>query len=99
MTLQDEQKTFQANPLQMLCSAELVASSVDGTVRRFDARAGCLYTDDLHAPVTSIALSHDDHCVLAGCLDGFVRLLDRVSGELLAEYKGKFSVLLFAMEL
>ena len=48
-----------------------------------------LYTDDLHHPITSMALSHDDHCVLAGCLDGSLRLLDRVSGELLAQYTGK----------
>ncbi|KAK9832290.1 hypothetical protein WJX74_005480 [Apatococcus lobatus] len=69
-------------------SAEVIASSVDGTLRRFDARAGCLYTDDLHHPITSMVLSHDDHCVLAGCLDGSLRLLDRVSGELLAQYTG-----------
>ena len=69
-------------------SAEILAASVDGTVRRFDVRGGCVYVDQMHAPVTSMALSHDGNCVLASCLDARLRLLDKASGELLAEYKG-----------
>ncbi|KAK9915970.1 hypothetical protein WJX75_006744 [Coccomyxa subellipsoidea] len=69
-------------------NAEILAACVDGTVRRFDVRGGCVYVDQMHAPVTSMALSHDGNCVLASCLDTRLRLLDKASGELLAEYKG-----------
>ena len=70
------------------CRAEILASSVDGTVRRFDVRMGCMDVDQLGAPVTAMALSHDGNCVLASCLDGRMRLLDKASGELLAQYSG-----------
>ena len=68
--------------------AEIVAASVDGTVRCFDVRAGCLTTDELATPVSAAALSHDGNCVLAACLDSRLRLLDRGSGTLLAQYTG-----------
>ncbi len=71
------------------CRAEIIASSVDGTVRRFDVRMGCMDVDRLGAPVTAMALSHDGNCVLASCLDGRMRLLDKASGELLAQYTGE----------
>jgi WD40 repeat protein len=116
------------------CSAEIVAGSVDGTVRRFDVRAGLETADDLGglcgsalrtradtdtiaqvpagqldasqaqhavcgdvqmsaaasagAAVTSVAVSHDGHCLLASCMDGAARLLDKEGGELLATYRG-----------
>ena len=65
-----------------------MAASVDGTVRCFDVRAGCLTTDELGTPVSAAALSHDGNCVLAACLDSRARLLDRGSGTLLAQYTG-----------
>lgn len=67
---------------------EILAGSVDGTVRRFDVRAGALSADALGSPVTSVALSGDGNCVLASCLDGALRLLDKAGGELLAQYTG-----------
>ena len=73
---------------KLACRAEILASSVDGTVRRFDVRMGCMDVDQLGAPVTAMALSHDGNCVLASCLDGRMRLLDKASGELLAQYSG-----------
>eukprot|EP00197_Chlamydomonas_leiostraca_P014689 CAMPEP_0202867786 /NCGR_PEP_ID=MMETSP1391-20130828/9621_1 /ASSEMBLY_ACC=CAM_ASM_000867 /TAXON_ID=1034604 /ORGANISM="Chlamydomonas leiostraca, Strain SAG 11-49" /LENGTH=313 /DNA_ID=CAMNT_0049547851 /DNA_START=81 /DNA_END=1019 /DNA_ORIENTATION=+ len=67
---------------------EIIAGSVDGTVRRFDVRMGRVYTDELHHPVTSVAASHDGLCVLAACLDSTLRLLDKSTGELLSTYTG-----------
>ncbi|KAJ9513614.1 hypothetical protein QJQ45_006078 [Haematococcus lacustris] len=67
---------------------EIVASSVDGSIRRFDIRMGRVYTDDVHHAVTSVAVSHDGLCLLAACLDSTLRLLDKTSGELLASYRG-----------
>ena len=57
-------------------------------MRRFDVRMGCMDVDQLGAPVTAMALSHDGNCVLASCLDARMRLLDKASGELLAQYSG-----------
>eukprot|EP00753_Platysulcus_tardus_P019386 PLAT7131.1.p1 GENE.PLAT7131.1~~PLAT7131.1.p1 ORF type:complete len:304 (+),score=92.84 PLAT7131.1:66-977(+) len=67
---------------------EIVGGCVDGSVRTFDIRAGAVHTDLLHAAVTSIALSNDGNCLLASCLDDSLRLLEKRSGELLAEYGG-----------
>jgi WD40 repeat protein len=52
---------------------DIVAASVDGTVRVFDVRMGRTYTDTLHHPVTSVVLSHDGQCMLAACLDSTLR--------------------------
>lgn len=67
---------------------EIIAGSVDGTVRRFDVRMGRVYTDDVQHPVTSVATSHDGMCVLAACLDSTLRLLDKSTGKLLSTYTG-----------
>mmetsp|Transcript_14765 Transcript_14765/g.39830 ORF Transcript_14765/g.39830 Transcript_14765/m.39830 type:complete len:322 (-) Transcript_14765:356-1321(-) len=69
-------------------NAEIIACSVDGSVRRFDMRMGRMYVDELYQPVTCCAVSHDGQCVLAACLDSTLRLLDRSTGELLATYQG-----------
>ena len=68
--------------------SDIVAGSVDGTIRRFDVRMGRQYIDQLHHPITSVALSHDGQCILGACLDSTLRLLDKNSGELLASYDG-----------
>jgi mitogen-activated protein kinase organizer 1 len=67
---------------------EIIAGSVDGSVRRFDVRMGRMYVDELHQAVTCVAASHDGLCVLAACLDSGLRLLDKDSGQLLATYRG-----------
>ena len=69
------------------CGHEVIAGSVDGAVRSFDVRTGRVITDTLHPPVTSVSLSSDSQCVLVGVLDDKIGLLDRSSGDLLAQYK------------
>ena len=91
-TINDEVCTLLTLKLYKLgllkCRSEILGSSVDGTVRRFDVRMGCMDVDQLGAPVTAMALSHDGNCVLASCLDARMRLLDKASGQLLAQYSG-----------
>lgn len=70
----------------LLDSHLITAASVDGSVRCFDVRAGRCRSDSLGAPVTSLALSGDGACVLASLAASRLRLLDRASGALLAEY-------------
>lgn len=67
---------------------EIIASSVDGTLRRFDVRFGRTYVYELHHAITSVAASHDGLCLLAACLDSTLRLVDKSSGQLLAAYTG-----------
>ncbi|XP_031116084.1 WD repeat domain-containing protein 83 [Ipomoea triloba] len=71
-----------------LTKTEIIAGSVDGTVRTFDIRTGREISDSLGQPVNCISLSNDGNCILASCLDSTLRLLDRSTGELLQEYKG-----------
>ena len=66
---------------------QVLAGSVDGTVRTFDVRTGQLVTDSFGPPVTHVSLSRDAQCTLVGVLDSKVLLLDRSSGELLAQYE------------
>eukprot|EP00026_Physarum_polycephalum_P013882 Phypoly_transcript_14336.p1 GENE.Phypoly_transcript_14336~~Phypoly_transcript_14336.p1 ORF type:complete len:297 (+),score=30.69 Phypoly_transcript_14336:48-938(+) len=71
-----------------LSGSEIITGSVDGKVRNYDIRTGTLRTDTISQPVTSVNITHDTNCILASCLDDCVRLIDKNSGELLAEYKG-----------
>ncbi|KAF8693375.1 hypothetical protein HU200_038765 [Digitaria exilis] len=81
--------TFQDSVMSVnLTKTEIIAGSVDGTVRTFDIRMGRETVDNLGHPVNCISLSNDGNCLLANCLDSTVRLLDKSSGELLQEYKG-----------
>lgn len=81
--------TFQDSVMSVcLTKSEIIAGSVDGTVRTFDIRIGREVVDELKQPVNCVSLSNDTNCVLASCLDSTLRLLDRSTGELLQEYKG-----------
>jgi len=75
-----------------LHEACVVAGGVDGQLRCFDVRRGRVTSDHLGAPVTVCALSGDGAMALAA-LAGVsrLRLLDRDSGRLLAEYGGHAS--------
>ncbi|NXF56515.1 WDR83 protein, partial [Oceanites oceanicus] len=67
---------------------EILSGSVDGRVRRYDLRAGQLYSDYVGSPITSVCFSKDGQCALAASLDSTLRLLDKETGELLGEYTG-----------
>ncbi|TYZ58564.1 hypothetical protein PybrP1_007282 [[Pythium] brassicae (nom. inval.)] len=67
---------------------EIIAGSVDGVVRTFDLRAGKLLREHVEEPVVSVALSPDARFLLAGCLDGSLRLLDKRDGHECHSYRG-----------
>eukprot|EP00252_Welwitschia_mirabilis_P010255 TRINITY_DN23438_c0_g1_i2.p1 TRINITY_DN23438_c0_g1~~TRINITY_DN23438_c0_g1_i2.p1 ORF type:complete len:303 (-),score=27.39 TRINITY_DN23438_c0_g1_i2:268-1176(-) len=71
-----------------LTKTEILAGSVDGTIRTFDIRVGREIVDNVGQSVNCVSLSNDYNCILASCLDSRLLLLDRSSGELLQEYKG-----------
>eukprot|EP00158_Paraphelidium_tribonemae_P009619 Partr_v1_DN28910_c0_g1_i2_m25422 putative wd repeat len=67
---------------------EIMASSIDGSVRRYDIRVGRVTCDSLGLPITDASYSKDRNCVLVSTLDDKLRLLDSESGEILSEYGG-----------
>lgn len=72
----------------VVTTTEILGGSVDGTIRTFDIRIGREYVDNLGQSVTSTFLSNDKKCILAGCLDSTLRLIERSTGDLLQDYKG-----------
>lgn len=67
---------------------EIIGGSVDGTIRTFDIRIGREIVDSFGQSITCISLSNDKKCLLAGCMDSTLRLIERSTGDLLQEYKG-----------
>lgn len=67
---------------------EILAGSLDYCVRRYDLRNAKLITDFLGDAVTCVNYSKDGQCILASCNDNSVRLIDKLSGEMLCEYTG-----------
>jgi mitogen-activated protein kinase organizer 1 len=68
--------------------SEIIAASLDGTVRTYDVRAGKLVADAVGASITHARLSHDRNCLLVCCLDSCARVLDRAEGTVLNSYQG-----------
>lgn len=66
----------------------ILASCIDGNVRTYDIRKGCMHTDHLVDPITNIRLSEDQNTYLATCLGDVVRLVDFSTGNVLKEYRG-----------
>lgn len=66
----------------------ILAGSVDGHVRIYDLRMGCMHADNLGEPITSLRVSGDDKMYLTACLGSRLRLLDLSSGRLLRDFTG-----------
>lgn len=67
---------------------EILASSADSRIRRYDLRNGALFTDTVGKAVSSVSFTRDGQCILASCMDSTVKLLDKDTGELLQEFSG-----------
>eukprot|EP00041_Stephanoeca_diplocostata_P014037 m.252086 g.252086 ORF g.252086 m.252086 type:complete len:340 (-) comp19551_c1_seq2:35-1054(-) len=86
MTLEEAKDSI---PTMDVVDAMILTGSVDGHVRLYDIRMGAMREDYMKDPVTSVQFSHDRNCILASTLNSTVRLLDKESGEMLAEYTGR----------
>ena len=71
---------------------EVLSSSIDGRVRRYDLRLGRLFTDYIGAAVTCAKFTKDGQCVLISTHDNTLRLLDITTGEMLGELCNGFLV-------
>ncbi|TDH65405.1 hypothetical protein CCR75_003609 [Bremia lactucae] len=67
---------------------EIVAGCVDGIVRTYDLRAGQLFREHINEPVVSVTQSPDARFILAGCLDGSIRLIEKVNGREIKSFRG-----------
>lgn len=67
---------------------EMIVSSLDGCIRRYDLRKGELTCDDIGEPVVYMAQTKDAKCTLVACSDNVLRLLDNENAETLATYRG-----------
>jgi mitogen-activated protein kinase organizer 1 len=70
---------------------KIISSSLDGCVRHYDLRAGEMTCDKIGEPITSLAMTSDEQCLLASCQDETIRLIDIDGGEVLSEYRGHLS--------
>lgn len=75
-----------------LCTSdhEIVCTSLDGCVRRYDLRQGRLAADTVGSPATRALLTRDGLCLLVASLgkSACLRLLDKTTGELLQKFTG-----------
>ncbi|KRY28991.1 WD repeat domain-containing protein 83 [Trichinella spiralis] len=67
---------------------EILTGSADCRTRRYDLRKGMLYEDFVGKSVSSVNFSRDGQCTLISSLDSTVRLLEKDSGQLLAQFTG-----------
>ncbi|KRX99699.1 WD repeat domain-containing protein 83 [Trichinella pseudospiralis] len=67
---------------------EILTGSADCRTRRYDLRQGMLYEDFIGKSVSSVNFSRDGQCTLISSLDSTVRLLEKNSGQLLAQFTG-----------
>lgn len=67
---------------------EIVVSSLDGCIRRYDLRKGELTCDNLGEPIVYFSQTKDAKCTVIACSDNVVRLLDNENADTLATYRG-----------
>lgn len=67
---------------------EIASVSLDNHVRRYDIRKGVMEADCLYYPLTYLKFTNDDQCILVSCQNSSIKLLDKSSGSILAEFKG-----------
>lgn len=63
----------------LICTA-----SVDGWLRSYDLRKGCLHADNINSPITSICETKDGRCLVVSCLDGIIRTVSLEHGQLIS---------------
>jgi mitogen-activated protein kinase organizer 1 len=60
-------------------------SCVDGKVRNYDLRMGCINEDYIGQSIGCVTFSHDENCILIATLDSKLKLFDKSNGQLLNE--------------
>lgn len=84
-TLTEATDTVSSVFVHMLTSS-IITASYDGRIRTYDLRVGEMKVDVMAHPVTSIHCSADGKAMLASCLDGRIRMVDRDDGAVLKSF-------------
>ncbi|PGH11925.1 hypothetical protein AJ79_04617 [Helicocarpus griseus UAMH5409] len=69
-------------------TASVISGSYDGRIRSYDLRMGMVNVDVMGHEITSVRCSDDGNVVLASCLDGWIRMVDRADGRVLKGFGG-----------
>uniref|UniRef100_A0A1I7XTG9 WD repeat domain-containing protein 83 n=1 Tax=Heterorhabditis bacteriophora TaxID=37862 RepID=A0A1I7XTG9_HETBA len=72
---------------------EIVTGSADSNYRVYNIRDGNVNIDFLGETVNCVHFTPDSNCVLASTQDGHVRLMDKISGKMLARFIFRYSFL------
>ncbi|OHS99540.1 WD repeat domain-containing protein 83 [Tritrichomonas foetus] len=67
---------------------EIFTSSVDGKLRIYDIRRGCLTTDKIADSIVNLELSKDKQTILITTLDSRIILTIKFNGDVLQTYRG-----------
>jgi mitogen-activated protein kinase organizer 1 len=72
-----------------LTRTDIIASSVDGSVRIYDLRMGQMHCDAYSSDAVScVSVSYDQQCLLSTHLGGTLYLTEISTGKLLQSYRG-----------
>ena len=63
----------------------LIFRCVDGKVRNYDLKMGCMIEDYIGQAIGCATFSEDGNCILMSNLDSKLRLIDKSNGQLLNE--------------
>ncbi|OJD20876.1 hypothetical protein ACJ73_07788, partial [Blastomyces percursus] len=86
-TLSEARDTISSLRIHMP-TASILSGSYDGRIRSYDLRMGMVNVDVMGHEVTSVRCSDDGNVVLASCLDGWIRMVDRADGNVLKAFGG-----------
>ncbi|KAL2363613.1 hypothetical protein RJZ56_003467 [Blastomyces dermatitidis] len=86
-TLSEARDTISSLSIHMP-TASIISGSYDGRIRSYDLRMGMVNVDVMGHEVTSVRCSDDGNMVLASCLDGWIRMVDRADGSVLKAFGG-----------
>uniref|UniRef100_A0A1B6BYJ8 WD repeat domain-containing protein 83 n=1 Tax=Clastoptera arizonana TaxID=38151 RepID=A0A1B6BYJ8_9HEMI len=67
---------------------EILSSSMDGFIRRYDIRMGQVFSDFIGEPVVCASFTRDGQCIIVSSSDNVIRLFDKNTGEMLNRYQG-----------
>jgi len=70
-------------------------SSIDGNIRFYDIRQGRISCGDVGSPIVSLAVAED--CVIASCIDGTIRLVEKDLNDILNTFNGAHAISEYAV--
>lgn len=70
----------------LICNNTITSISVDGNLRCYDIRMGCLTVDNFEVPLNGLDVSLDEKYLLVSGLDSKIRLFENGTGDIIKYY-------------